>query len=756
MAKTLQPLFRRLPHPGPAHQSADPRNGLVDASQLPYRALSPLPCPISISGLDDYYSLHPAGDARDAAQPALLVAPAMAATPRTQSPSSPCEPHRTASLDLFSLSSATDRACSQTIRSPQRQHHRTASDSQHSFQPPWPKPSPTSTGHRDKSSIGSNYFKLMVEPSASSATAAATPFIDIDMSATTLARTAKASGNTTTAASGAESGSPVSAMQHRRPKWPPSTSHRRSSAATTPEHSTLDGHNILPAPMQQMDSPNSTQNGQAPLAEQEAAHNDEDGEYDSTSSIRHHTIDHNINDVAGSSDASPSSAGSIAEALSNSSSSAIESCKKPGSPKRMLPHDSTSETPSRSRRRSPGESHRPGHSLSTRKRSAESLRLVLPPGTSSQNVMPVTTLRAETLPEKLSVAEDGDAIVMVTPQHLVNLIDSAGEDILLLDVRISRQYALSTISGALNLCIPTTLLKRPSFNTQKVADSFKDSKQKAKFERWKSNSHIVVFDAHSSRLEEASICTSTLNKFRNQDWSGCLYVIRGGFDQFAHTFPTYITTDQHMAPAVTPSSLKLTTNVESKAPPVLGGCPMPANKNAANPFFGNIRQNMDLIGGVGQIPIRLPASISDGTAARLPTWLRSVLAGDDAGKIVAENFLQIERTEQKRMQHALSGEVCIGSPLPVSADRPQIAGIEKGGKNRYNNIWPYEHSRVKLEEVPNGGCDYVNANFVQASWSPKRYIATQGPVPSTFAVSTNTRRQKSLDLEDWPLTLFAW
>lgn len=163
---------------------------------------------------------------------------------------------------------------------------------------------------------------------------------------------------------------------------------------------------------------------------------------------------------------------------------------------------------------------------------------------------------------------------------------------------------------------------------------------------------------------------------------------------------------------------------------------MPATQNAANPFFGNIRQNMDLIGGVGQMPVKQPAGMTQSVEDDLPQWLQAASEEQDKGKTVAERFLQIEKREQKRMQKALSGEVVYDAPSSSGGkgQHIQIAGIEKGSKNRYNNIWPYEHTRVKLEGVAEGSCDYVNANHVQAAYSNKRYIATQGPIPATFKV----------------------
>ena len=163
---------------------------------------------------------------------------------------------------------------------------------------------------------------------------------------------------------------------------------------------------------------------------------------------------------------------------------------------------------------------------------------------------------------------------------------------------------------------------------------------------------------------------------------------------------------------------------------------MPATDKPANPFFGNIRQNMDLIGGVGQIPLKHPSKTSKSAEKEFPEWLQRVSDDKDQGKKASTKFEQIERREKKRMEDALSGKVSWGTPKKQHPDGAlQIAGIEKGAKNRYNNIWPFEHSRVKLQGVPNQGCDYFNGSYVKAAWSNKSYISTQAPVAATFNVS---------------------
>ncbi|KAK3598811.1 hypothetical protein CHS0354_007413 [Potamilus streckersoni] len=62
-----------------------------------------------------------------------------------------------------------------------------------------------------------------------------------------------------------------------------------------------------------------------------------------------------------------------------------------------------------------------------------------------------------------------------------------------------------------------------------------------------------------------------------------------------------------------------------------------------------------------------------------------------------------------------------------------IAGSEScRSKNRYTNILPYDHSRVKLLPTEDEeGSDYINANYIQGCNSKREYIATQGPLPAT-------------------------
>ena len=97
--------------------------------------------------------------------------------------------------------------------------------------------------------------------------------------------------------------------------------------------------------------------------------------------------------------------------------------------------------------------------------------------------------RASTLPG----SESTDGPILISPQDFVGI--SKGylpKDLLLLDLRVFAQYAKSRIQGALNLCIPTTLLKRPSYNVQRLAETFTSRKEdRGKFVQWREVKVIV-------------------------------------------------------------------------------------------------------------------------------------------------------------------------------------------------------------------------------------------------------------------------
>lgn len=321
-------------------------------------------------------------------------------------------------------------------------------------------------------------------------------------------------------------------------------------------------------------------------------------------------------------------------------------------------------------------------------------------------------------------------------ERCAELVISAHRESIFLDVRPFTHFAQSNIRGSLNLCIPTTLIKRPSFDTRKLENTFTDDSAKTKFARWRHCRYIVVYDAATADPKDAGPLSNLLKKFTAEGWEGEAMILKGGFKTFSNCFPGLTQNKQgEQLQTAKKAAPKKPTSMHISLPavaPVAGGCALPESSATVIPFFGNIRQHMDLLGGVGQISLQLPRQLTESKRRLLPSWLRDASNPNDQGYSVSQKFLKLEEKELERMKQAFS----YGSTVDATSSKKyRIAGIEKGTKNRYNDIYPFDHSRVQLQNEPTGGCDYVNGNHLKAEYSNRSYIATQAPVPDTFNVS---------------------
>ncbi|TMS35191.1 hypothetical protein L596_002642 [Steinernema carpocapsae] len=77
--------------------------------------------------------------------------------------------------------------------------------------------------------------------------------------------------------------------------------------------------------------------------------------------------------------------------------------------------------------------------------------------------------------------------------------------------------------------------------------------------------------------------------------------------------------------------------------------------------------------------------------------------------------------EYEDLRHVGNNQPCLAADMPVNR-----------AKNRFTNILPYDHSRVKLIPTDDeDGSDYINANYMPGFNSRREFIAAQGPLPST-------------------------
>ncbi|XP_035521032.1 receptor-type tyrosine-protein phosphatase eta isoform X2 [Morone saxatilis] len=71
-------------------------------------------------------------------------------------------------------------------------------------------------------------------------------------------------------------------------------------------------------------------------------------------------------------------------------------------------------------------------------------------------------------------------------------------------------------------------------------------------------------------------------------------------------------------------------------------------------------------------------------------------------------------------------------PVGTGQSKTNALTVDNKPKNRYNNVLPYDSSRVKLSIIHGSPYDdYINANYMSGYNSRKEFIAAQGPLPTT-------------------------
>lgn len=111
------------------------------------------------------------------------------------------------------------------------------------------------------------------------------------------------------------------------------------------------------------------------------------------------------------------------------------------------------------------------------------------------------------------------------PHQLNDIIDHA--HILLLDVRSFVQYSHSRIRHAINVSIPNTILKRPTFTLDKVYEAIVLDQAREKLKTWESAEFIVFYDQQSVLLQENSAAAYLGSKLLVSGFKGKLHYIKG-------------------------------------------------------------------------------------------------------------------------------------------------------------------------------------------------------------------------------------
>ncbi|OBA23364.1 hypothetical protein METBIDRAFT_37339 [Metschnikowia bicuspidata var. bicuspidata NRRL YB-4993] len=370
----------------------------------------------------------------------------------------------------------------------------------------------------------------------------------------------------------------------------------------------------------------------------------------------------------------------------------------------------------------------------------------------SPNMSPTSRFHSEGLPHSITAidAQNSEAISKFLEASSVTLV---------LDVRPFNLYSQSHLKSAVNICVPTTLLKRPRYDLQHMisASNLPTDLKEAVLDSSK-NMKVLLYDSASVDSQLSFQLHQTMLKFLPHERFDLSYV-RGGLDKID---PSLTESSSLMLPLDSPIS------GVSPGTPFLTGFSLPSATSSDNKLLMSIKKSNLKLDTVTtyNYNFQFPENFEQ-KKSRLPGWLSffaDVYGKKDSMRLIVERFNgmfnRLEKAEQVRLRMAISNmdknsELCrlwdqnlhdsagYGTPLTLCPCCDKIEytipqGVEYGYKNRYNNIWPYEHSRVHLISSPScthkkdSSDDYFNANYISyKKISDRGYIATQNPLDAT-------------------------
>lgn len=373
--------------------------------------------------------------------------------------------------------------------------------------------------------------------------------------------------------------------------------------------------------------------------------------------------------------------------------------------------------------------------------------------------------------------------------------------VFVVDIRSFADYGKCNVAGSVNVCPPLTLLRRPAFTLAKCVASLPNY-ERLVFLNYlhlnKANEQLnTVFNSATMGLhglppifiyDNVNTSPNLYHMCKKLVDLSCwdvistppIYLLDGCFADFAAQYG-------HLVSAGKSESIDLSKlAVKSVAETPLAGVadltmhPLDTKRaprarfvsapslpsftlDTSTPNVSNfslpqnlpqkafkIRHNeevMDLSASPMETPL---AKLSDAELGALPVWLKEAMSHPNG---IKENFQKLEMCEKLRLNNALSLEskpelVTPGGHMETS---PVInCGLDYGHKNRYKDIFLYDHSRVKLQKrgsiSDQGECDYINASYLKPTaefmdlarseskghlMRDLKIIATQGPLQET-------------------------
>lgn len=406
---------------------------------------------------------------------------------------------------------------------------------------------------------------------------------------------------------------------------------------------------------------------------------------------------------------------------------------------------------------------------------------------SSTGTSPITPLDETSLvnlsPSQIKYCNLDQLHALLDGENIYTPVSQLGK-VLMIDIRPFSDFIQLHLIGSINICLPSTLLRRNNFDLNRCINSLPTTEKSMilsylnfKDDSLKNNKAfkfpysinglppIVLIDSHAALPNLLFFIKKWIN---NDLWdsSAQIFILSEDTKDLPATLvetgkssllnmsspissngvPSFAMSTPTSTACLTPSRLVGSDLLGSPATACMG-----EDHSLVSQFtlpsprrVFKLRHNEELL-ATSMAVAENPFESNYATAVtseqkqneRLPSWLRKSL---EDPCVLSNDFHKLERLEQDRLNTAFTG-----TSIDHENDVPKISsGIEFGHKNRYKDIFLYEHSRVKLDDGE-GISNYINASYVEApakvvkdllaepndAGPHLKYIATQGPLKET-------------------------
>ena len=117
--------------------------------------------------------------------------------------------------------------------------------------------------------------------------------------------------------------------------------------------------------------------------------------------------------------------------------------------------------------------------------------------------------------------------VAVTAERLANLIQDKAGELLMLDLRSFMSYNQCHLQSSINVCIPSSLLKRKTFSLSNVESTIGCDKSREKFKN-RQGADIVVYDSDCEKVKKNCGLSTLLQKLKDESLVTGVYFLHGG------------------------------------------------------------------------------------------------------------------------------------------------------------------------------------------------------------------------------------